>query len=51
MSMAILQQFTENNLPSGIYFIRIHSDDTYVKKVIDKYHNIVYIKYQHIVYI
>ena len=22
------------NLPSGIYFIRIHSDDTYVKKVI-----------------
>ena len=23
-----------DNLPSGIYFIRIHSDDTYVKKVI-----------------
>ena len=25
-----------DNLPSGIYFIRIHSDDTYVKKVIIK---------------
>ena len=24
----------KENLPSGIYFIRIHSDDTYVKKVI-----------------
>jgi len=23
-----------DNLPNGIYFIRIHSDDTYVKKVI-----------------
>ena len=31
-SVTILRE----NLPSGIYFIKIHSDDTYVKKVIIK---------------